>query len=155
MYGWLITWTSWEKIVDFKEHRESHRKTGVFPILHQNNWNVIKREAEAFFCLGQQNITRRSEKLKSLSSFHPQDGEVSVSSTVRGHSPKDMKGGHYPHSPAFYLSPPTNAYYIEWSAVNQLGLYNYNRSTRQSEGELPRLKGVMMGTQFKQLGEAF
>lgn len=155
MYGWLITWTSWEKIVDFKEHRESHRKTSVFPILHQNNWNVIKREAEAIFCLGQQNITQRSEKLKSLSSFHPQDGEVSVSSTVQGSFTKGHEGRSLPTFPLL-LPVTSNKCILHWvkcsQSIRTVQLQSINKAVR---GRAPQAEGVMMGTQFKHLGEAF
>lgn len=140
MYAWLITWTSWGKIVDFKEHRESHRKTSVFPILHQNNWNVIKREAEAFFCLGQQNITEEWKAKVFL--LFPSSRWWSVREFYRAGS---FTKGHEGRSlPTFsrLLPVTSNECILHWvtcsQAIRTVQLQSINKAVR---GRAPQAEG--------------
>ncbi len=90
MYGWLITWSCWRKILVLKNTERDGHKTSVFPLLHWNNWNLIKRETRTFFCL----VSRIStEKCKGILS--PFNMVKCPSEFVQGHLPKDKKGSHY------------------------------------------------------------
>lgn len=50
MYGWLITWSCWRKVLVLKNPERNHHKTSVFPLLYWNKWNLIKRETRTFLC---------------------------------------------------------------------------------------------------------
>lgn len=65
MYGWLITWSCWWKILVLKNTKRETAPKPVFPF-YWNKWNLVKREMRTIFCL-----VSRISTVKSKSILHP------------------------------------------------------------------------------------
>lgn len=59
MYGWLITWCCRREALVLKNTGRSATKR-VFPLLFQNNWNLIQREFGTLLLPGKQIIYRET-----------------------------------------------------------------------------------------------
>lgn len=142
MYGWLITWSCWRKVLVLKNPERNHHKTSVFPLLYWNKWNLIKRETRTFLCWVSSIST---EKSRGLSSFN---GKVSTS-VCTGSFAKGQEG-----KSLLALPVTSNKCILHWMWCSQsIETYHYNLSRRLSGWTDPQ--AWVGNDEFKHLKQVF